>query len=75
MKPVRDAEGYIVNADVLRVEQVVHEKVRCPACGQALKMWPEGWDSHAAHTCEGLENEDQEKRKVEFRAKFRHLYR
>ncbi|OQW72510.1 MAG: hypothetical protein BVN35_13915 [Proteobacteria bacterium ST_bin11] len=43
----------------------------CPGCGKKeFKQWPLGWDSHAAHKCEGLKETDQEKRKLEFRSKY-----
>ena len=43
----------------------------CPGC-QAFefKRWPYGWDSHAAHRCEGLTEVDPEERKAEFKRRF-----
>jgi hypothetical protein len=43
----------------------------CPACGQKeFKRWPLGWDAHAAHSCQGLEADQPEARKAEFRRRF-----
>ena len=43
----------------------------CPACGEhQFKKWPLGWDSHAAHKCRGLEQNDPADRKREFRSRF-----
>jgi hypothetical protein len=38
-------------------------------------LWPEGWDSHAAHRCEGIEAEGAEARKQEFKTRFAGLFR
>lgn len=76
MKPVRDSEGTILNAASLTVDQVVHRKVLCPACGEKVfAMWPEGWDEHAAHRYKGLESQDERTRKAEFKFTFRQLFR
>jgi hypothetical protein len=40
----------------------------CPACNTfKFKMWPFGWDAHAAHKCTGIIGSDPEERK--------HLYK
>jgi len=71
----RDAEGAITNPADLTAEDVVGEKVWCPACAEKLFVaWPEGWDGHAAFACK-LEGESAEARKAEFKARFRHLFR
>ncbi len=76
MRPVRDSEGTILNAAFLTVNQVARRKVLCPACGEKVfEMWPEGWDAHAAHRCAGLESQEKEIRKAEFKFSFRHLFR
>ncbi len=76
MRPVRDSNGTIINAALLRVDDVAHRKVLCPACGEKVfKMWPEGWDSHAAHQCGGLESKGLKKRRAEFKFRLRHLFR
>ena len=47
----------------------------CPACGaHRFKRWPFGWDSHAAHRCNGLEAESPEARKAEFKKRFGSLF-
>ena len=76
MKPVRDRHGTILNAALLRADQVVHMVVLCPACGEKVFVkWPEGWDGHAGHKCAGLEGSDPDKRKTEFKASLRHLFK
>ena len=71
----RDAEGAITNAADLAAEDVVNEKVLCPACGSKLFVcWPEGWDGHAAYACT-VEGETPEERKAAYKAQLRHLFR
>ena len=65
----------ILNPEELTANQVVHQKVLCPACGVfPFQMWPEGWDAHAASNCAGVSGSDKE-RKAEFKRRFRHLFR
>lgn len=69
---VRD--NVILNAGNLRSNEVVHRRIICPGCGNfTFDSWPEGWDGHA-QVCAGLEEEDPERRKAEFKATFRHLF-
>lgn len=76
MKIQRSSDGVIVNAAVLTVEQVAHERVRCPACmDKVFAMWPEGWDAHAAHSCAGIDDGDIVTRKAEFKRVLGHLFR
>ena len=73
---IRDSRGVITNAFALTIEQVVHERVICPACEQKVfEMWPEGWDAHAVHRCSGLRCTLPEERKAEFKSRFGHLFR
>ena len=52
---IRDTNGVIVNAIELTVDDVVQERVLCPACRQKVfAMWPGGWDAHSAAPCAGL---------------------
>ncbi len=79
MPIIRNAEGFIINADELTeadIEDVVHERVLCPACkDKVFEMWPEGWDAHAAGKCNGIEGATARERKANFKAKYRHLFR
>jgi hypothetical protein len=72
----RDAGGVIVNADELTVDDVVGNRVRCPACGNKIfKHWPFGWDAHSAHRCAGLSGATVKDRKKAFKEMFSHLFR
>jgi uncharacterized protein (DUF433 family) len=74
--PRVDAKGVIVNPEELSVGQVVGKRVRCPACRTLVfKMWPEGWDAHAAMRCRGLAGRDAEARKGDFKRRYGHLFR
>ena len=77
-KPIKNERGYIVNAAVLGVDDVVGRKVVCPICmgppPPPFEMWPEGWDSHA-HICKGLSGDTPEERKAEYKRVLRHLFR
>ena len=76
MKPVRDSDGAILNAAVLRDSHVIHERVQCPGCGKKIfERWPDGWDAHAAHRCLGLESTTEAERKIEYKTVFRSLFR
>ena len=75
MKPV-GRNGVIQNAAVLSADDVAHQKVICPACGIfEFQMWPEGWDAHAGHRCQGLTGRTANERKDEFKEKLQHLFR
>lgn len=75
MKPVRNRAGIILNTAVLRHAQVEGEEVHCPGCGEkTFESWPDRWEGHAARRCAGLESEEEDERKAEFRAAFRHLF-
>ena len=72
----RDANGVILNAEQLTVDDVVKQKVQCPACQDyVFETWPYGWDAHAEFKCKGLEATSSEQRKVEFKEKYGHLFR
>lgn len=76
MPPVqRNQEGYITNGVELSCDDVVGQKVLCPACSHPLNHWPFGWDEHAAKVCGGLNPSDEATRKQEFKDRFRHLFR
>ena len=46
----RDAQGAILNADELDVDDVANDRVLCPACADhVFEHWPFGWDAHSAH--------------------------
>jgi hypothetical protein len=71
----RDADGVITNAGDLAAEDVVNEKIWCPACHEkAFAAWPEGWDGHAAFACR-VEGETPEERKANYKREYRHLFR
>jgi hypothetical protein len=71
----RDADGVITNASDLMAEDLVGEKVLCPACGlKAFAAWPEGWDGHAGHAC-SIEGDTPEERKAVYKHRFRLLFR
>lgn len=72
----RRPDGTITNAAALTADHLAHQRVLCPACGEKVfVLWPEGWDSHAAHRCEGIEAEGAEARKQEFKTRFAGLFR
>lgn len=76
LKVQRGSDGTILNAAVLSAAQVDHERVLCPACMLVVfERWPEGWDAHAAHRCEGVSLGTPEERKAEFRRVLGHLFR
>ncbi len=73
--PVRK-NGVIVNAGDLTVEDVVQQRVLCPACQEKVfKKWPLGWDAHAASNCRGAEGDADRERKIYFRERFARLFR
>lgn len=72
----RGTDRTILNAAVLSASEVARQRVLCPACmHKVFEMWPEGWDAHAAHRCEGLSSGTPEERKAEFRRVLGHLFR
>jgi hypothetical protein len=72
----RGSDGTILNAAALSATVVAHERVLCPACMyKVFEKWPEGWDAHAAHRCEGVNLGTPEERKAEFRRVLGHLFR
>lgn len=48
---------------------------QCPACNYRFKVFPFGWDAHAAHQCSGLFATDKEERKREYKHRFSHLFK
>ncbi len=75
MTPVIGQDAEIINAAMLKAEDVATKRVRCPACGEKVfAMWPEGWDAHAAHKCSGLTSTAKEDRKREFKSALGHLF-
>ena len=74
MKVLLDSEQFIVNAAVLRAEDLHQQHVRCLACAQfGFFRWPSGWDGHA-QVCKGLSDGTIEERKVEFKRALGHLF-
>lgn len=72
----RGPNGAIANPLELTVDQLVHQRVMCPACEQKVfEMWPEGWDAHAAHRCKGVAGATTEERKANFKSRFGRLFR
>jgi hypothetical protein len=67
----------VLDPNLLDAHSAVNRAVLCPACRdrKVFKMWPLGWDAHAAYKCEGLKQGDPEDRKREFRARFDRLFR
>jgi hypothetical protein len=72
----RIVNSVIENTAGLSVDQVVHERVRCPACQVfVFQMWPDGWDAHSVR-CGGLQQFATAKRRKEaFKVSYRHLFR
>ena len=71
----RNVHGAIVDADDLDVNDVVSERVVCPACGDfVFEHWPFGWDAHSAHRCGGVTGATEEARKLAFKRRYRHLF-
>ena len=74
--PRLDADGVIINAEELAVDQVVGRRVRCPGCRKLVfKSWPDGWDGHAATQCRGVQGTVPETRKAEFKRNYAQLFR
>lgn len=72
----RSADGSISNALELTVDQVVYQRVDCPFCkDKVFEKWPEGWDAHAAHKCNGVSGATKCERKEEFKRLAHHLFR
>ena len=72
----RDVDGVIINADSLNIDDVANERVLCPACGDHIfKKWPEGWDAHSAHRCNGITGATEAARKEAYKTRYRHLFR
>ena len=72
----RNSEGVIINANELIVDEVVGDRVLCPACqNKVFQVWPEGWDAHAAHRCLGVSGSTHEERKAEFKRQWSRLFR
>lgn len=72
----RSSNGAILNPLELSVDEIVHQRVVCPACEEKIfEMWPEGWDAHAASRCTGVAGSSPELRKEDFKRRFKHLFR
>jgi len=72
----RNSDGVIINANELIVDEVVGERVLCPAChNKTFKVWPVGWDAHAAHRCSGVSGSTDKERKAEFKRQWSRLFR
>ena len=72
----RNSEGVIINANELVVDEVVGDRVLCPAChNKVFQVGPEGWDAHAAHRCLGVSGSTDEERKAEFKLQWSRLFR
>jgi hypothetical protein len=76
MKVERNATGVIINADNLRVDDVVNQQVLCPACGKTIfNKWPGGWDGHSGYACDVTPGATPEERKEAYKTRYRHLFR
>ncbi len=65
-----------LDPDLLDADSAVNQAVLCPACrSKVFKVWPLGWDAHAAFACKGLPPGVPESRKRDFRARFARLFR
>lgn len=65
-----------LDPDLLDAHSAVNKPVLCPACrAKVFKVWPLGWDAHAAFACKGLTLIDPEDRKRDFRTRFARLFR
>ncbi|MDB4869797.1 MAG: hypothetical protein JWL97_801 [Gemmatimonadales bacterium] len=72
----RSPNGAITNPLELSVDEIVHQRVLCPACEEKIfEMWPEGWDAHAAFRCTGVTAPTPETRKADFKRRFSSLFR
>jgi hypothetical protein len=72
----RNVNGTIINADNLKIDDVVNQRVLCLACGKyEFKRWPSGWVAHSAFVCEFVPGETPTKRKEAFKTRYRHLFR
>jgi len=72
----RTSDGVIINANELSVDEVVGDRVLCPAChDKVFQVWPEGWDAHAAHRCSGVSGSTDKERKVNFKRQWSRLFR
>lgn len=73
----RNANGVIINANNLTVNDVVGDRVLCPACGEKVfEQWPFGWDAHSAYQCRGMSaNATAKARKVAYKMRYCHLFR
>jgi len=76
MSVQRNANGVIMNPAELAVDDVVGDRVLCPACGnKVFAVWPLGWDAHSGgHQCSVVGASARE-RKAAFKEQFRHLFR
>ena len=60
----------------LTAGDVALRRVLCPSCGiKIFEKWPLGWDAHAAHQCEGLAKGSHGARKLDFKDRYRNLFR
>ena len=74
--PVERKAGTVVNARELAVDELVGERVLCPACDdKVFKVWPEGWDAHSAFKCPGARGNTPDERKADFKRRFHYLFR
>ncbi len=67
--------GQAMDPNGLTAKDVSGKNVLCPACQQVFVYWPSGWDTHAAHSCDGLEARTPDTRKREFKTRFKHLFK
>ena len=73
--PIKNENGAITNAIDLHADAVVGKKIVCPVCDVfEYQRWSFGWDAHAKYRCEGLCENDPEKRKDEYKDKTAHLF-
>ena len=74
MTILRDSDGYIVNAAVLKASDLHQDHVRCPACAKfGFFRWPSGWNAHSGK-CAGLSPGDDWQRQSEYHKKVGHLF-
>jgi hypothetical protein len=68
-------DGMLSNATKPKTKKTKYSQPKmskvCPACNTfEFKMWPFGWDAHAAHKCTGIVGTNPQARKRLFKQKY-----